>query len=315
MNILVIDDVHPILLEKFDSAGITYTHDQTMTPEAVAEQIDAYDGLIIRSKIIIDKAFIDNAPRLKVIGRVGAGMETIDVAYAESKGIRCFNSPEGNRDAVAEHAVGQLLCIANKLRFADAEVRNKVWEREANRGFEIKGKTIGIIGFGNMGQAFAQRLQGFGVSIIAYDKYKRGFGSATISEVSLEELQEKADVISLHIPQTEESIYMVDSAFLNKCKNRPVLINTARGKVVKLEAVADALQKDLLRGACLDVLEYENYKFENFLKEDMPPAWEYLTNAKNVILSPHVAGWTVESKYKLSAVLADKIVQYSAGNA
>lgn len=308
MNILVIDDVHPVMLQRFREAGISFTHDQNMSADEVAAQIDNYDGLIIRSKIIIDRAFIDAAPRLRVIGRVGAGMETIDVEYAEQKGIACYNSPEGNRDAVAEHAMGMLLCIANKLHTADHEVRTKQWRREENRGFELKGRTIGIVGFGNMGQAFAQRLAGFSVRIIAYDKYRRGFGSATVEEVSLSQLQEQADVISFHIPQTAETIYMADAAFWSACKRQPVIINTARGKVVKLDDLAAALQSGQLRGACLDVLEYENYKFENFLREDMPAAWQYLTSAPNVLFTPHVAGWTVESKFKLSAVLADKIV-------
>jgi len=309
MKILVIDDVHPVLFEKFSQAGIAYAHEPSMDSETVLNAVQDFDGIIIRSKIIIDKTFIDQAPNLKIIGRVGAGMETIDVAYAQQQGIACFNSPEGNRDAVAEHALGMLLSIANKLHTADAQVRNGIWMREENRGFELKGKTIGIVGFGNMGQAFAQRLAGFSVKIIAYDKYKKGFSSPVVDEVSLEQLQSQSDVISFHIPQTAESIYLCDDQFLSRCQNQPIIINTARGKVVKLSALADALRDGKIRGACLDVLEYENYKFENFLSESMPESWQYLTQQPNIIFSPHVAGWTIESKMKLSAVLADKIIK------
>jgi D-3-phosphoglycerate dehydrogenase / 2-oxoglutarate reductase len=308
MKALIVDDVHPVLLSKLQEAGISCIHDENMPEEEVMRQLASCQGIIVRSKIIIDSKFIDSFPGLKFIGRVGAGMETIDAGYARSRGIACFSSPEGNRDALAEHAIGMLLCVANNIHTADSQVRSKHWEREANRGFELKGKTVGIIGYGVMGQAFADRLAGFSVNIIAYDKYKKGFSSPKIRECSLEEIQAQADIISFHVPQAEDTVYMCSGSFLDLCGKKPVIINTSRGKVVKLAALADALKKGKVRAACLDVLEYENYKFEKFMTEDMPAEWAYLAAHPAVVFTPHVGGWTVESKYKLSAVLADKII-------
>lgn len=308
MKILIIDDINQALLDKLHKAGFEYEHDENMPNELVKEKIKDFDGIILRSKILADKDFIDSAPRLKFIGRVGAGMETIDIPYAESKGIRCLNSPEGNRDAVGEQAVGMLLAITNKLLIADSQVRKKIWDREGNRGFEIKGKTVGIIGYGNMGKAFAQRLAGFECTTIAYDKYKSGFSDQYAAECSLEDIFEKSDIISLHVPQTDETIYMGNKLFFESFAKPIIIINTARGKVVELEALANAMKKNKVIGAALDVLEYESYNFENFLKEDMPPAWDYLTQNPKVVFTPHIAGWTVESKVKLSSFLADKII-------
>jgi len=308
MRILIIDDVNPILLEKLSEAGFEYVHDEKMPNDEVERIVKDFDGIILRSKILADKEFIDSAKRLKFIGRVGAGMETIDVAYAESKGIRCFNSPEGNRDAVGEQATGMLLALTNKLLIADSQVRKKIWDREGNRGFEIKGKTVGIIGYGNMGKAFAQRLSGFDCKVIAYDKYKKQYSDEYAKESSLSEIFEQSDVVSLHVPQTEETVYMANDEFFKSFRKPVILINTARGKVVELEALSKAMQNDTVIGAALDVLEYESYNFENFLKEEMPPAWDYLTQSPRVIFTPHIAGWTVESKVKLSSTLADKII-------
>lgn len=309
MKILIVDDANPILLEKLTEAGFTCDHKEGLSPEEIKAIIPNYEGIILRSKLLADKDFIDAAPKLRFIGRVGAGMETVDIPYAESKGIKCLNSPEGNRDAVGEQATGMLLSLTNKLMEADMQVRKKVWDREGNRGFEIKGKTVGIIGYGNMGGAFAQRLSGFECNVIAYDKYKTDYGNQYAKECTLDDIFEKADILSLHVNQTEETIYMVDKTFLSKFKKPIIIINTARGKVVELEALSQAMQTGQVIGAALDVLEYESYNFDNFLKEDMPPAWEYLTKNPKIIFTPHIAGWTVESKLKLSSVLADKIIQ------
>ena len=236
-------------------------------------------------------------------------METIDIPYAESKGIACINSPEGNRDAVGEQAVGMLLSLMNNLNKADSEVRHKKWDREGNRGIELNGRTVGIIGYGNMGGTFARKLSGFDANVIAYDKYKKHYGDAFAREVSLDELLETSDVISLHVPQTPETISMVNDDFLCKCKKDIILINTARGKVVKTDDLVKHLKSGHVIGAALDVLEYESYNFQDFLTDNMPDAFNYLISSNRVLLTPHIAGWTVESKRKLSSILAEKIVE------
>ena len=264
-------------------------------------------GLVVRSKVDIDSAFIDRVPSLRCIGRVGAGMETIDVDYAEAHGVRCLNSPEGNRDAVGEHAVGLLLALFDHIARADAEVRQGLWQREANRGLEVKGKTVGVIGFGNMGRAFAQRLRGFECTVVAYDKYKpAGYAPEWVEEVTLDELQRRADVVSLHVPLTDETHYMVDTAFLHAFTKDIFLINTARGPVVKTGDLVAALEEGKVQGAALDVLEYEDMSKDG-LQESLA---ERLTPLllQRVVLTPHVAGWTVESKEKLAQVLAGKII-------
>jgi len=266
--------------------------------------------VILRSKILADKEFINLATKLKVIGRTGAGMETIDIPYAETKNIACINSPEGNRDAVGEQAIGVLLSLLNNLNKADREVRNHIWDREGNRGVELMGKTVGIIGYGNMGSAFAKKLRGFDVSVIAYDKYKSGYSNEFVRESSLDEMFECADVISLHVPQTFETINMIDDLFLSNCKKNIILINTARGKVVKTDDLVKHIKMGHVVGAALDVLEYESYNFQDFLTDAMPEAFNYLVSSNRVLLTPHIAGWTVESKVKLSAILAHKIVSH-----
>ena len=307
MRILITDNTHPILRETLEAAGHHVTLETEVTYESLLAQIAAYDAMVVRSKIVIDKNFLDHARHLRCIGRVGAGMETIDVAYAESIGIRCINSPEGNRDAVGEHAVGLLLSLFNHLSRADAQVRQGIWHREENRGLEIKGKTVGIIGLGNMGGAFAQRLRGFECNIIAYDKYKpKGFAPAYVQEVSLDELQERAEVISLHVPLTDETHYLVDQNFIAQCKQTPFLINTSRGAVVKTADLAEAIKKGMIKGAALDVLEYEEMTQDGL--DTSHPDLQYLLTCPNVVFSPHVGGWTVESKYKLAKVLADKML-------
>lgn len=311
MRILVTDN-NKALIERLRAYG----HECVVCPEcsyeSLLERIGDFDALVVRSKIIIDRNFIDNALNLKCIGRIGAGMETIDVDYAESKGIKCLNSPEGNRDAVGEHAVGLLLALADKIAAADKEVRQGLWRREANRGFEIKGRTVGIIGCGNMGTAFAQRLKGFDCEIIAYDKYKpSGYAPSHVEEVSLGELQRRAEILSLHVPLTDETHYMVDADFI-KAFSRPFyLINTSRGAVVKTSALAEALQDGKILGAALDVIEYEDMSKDGLDLERLSPDFRYLLESPNTVLTPHVAGWTVESRHKLGAVLADKINEYA----
>ena len=309
-SILIIDDAHPVMLKKFAQAGFSVTHNEDMSIEEVTDCIAGYDAVIVRSKIIADKEFFDRATKLSCIGRVGAGMETIDIEYATNKGIACYNSPEGNRDAVGEQAIGMLLSLMNNLRKADREVRNHVWDREGNRGIELKNRTVGIIGYGNMGSAFARKLSGFECNVIAYDKYKSGFFDDFVEECSLERIFAEADIISLHVPQTAETIGMVNHEFIDRCEKPIILINTARGKVVETQAVADGLKCGKIYAAALDVLEYENYNFQDFLTDNMPEAFEYLKTCDNVLFTPHIAGWTVESKEKLSSVLADKIVAH-----
>ncbi|MFO7869288.1 MAG: NAD(P)-dependent oxidoreductase [Bacteroidales bacterium] len=308
-KVLIIDDAHTVMIEKFNRAGFEVVCNEEMTRDDILRDLHMYTAIVIRSKIIADTEFIDAGTNLKCIGRIGAGMETVDTEYAESKNIRCLNSPEGNKDAVGEHALGMLLSLANNLNKADREVRNSVWDREGNRGFEIMGKTIGIIGYGNMGRAFAQKISGFGAHVIAYDKYKQNFSDAFVQECTLDELQLQSDIISLHVPQTDETIGMVNTLFIEKCAKPFVLINTARGKVVDTAALVYGMKNGSIRAAALDVLEYESFNFQDFLTDSMPDPFEYLRTSSRVLFSPHIAGWTVESKEKLSSVLADKIIE------
>lgn len=307
-KILFIDNTHPSLIDKLKLAGFQCDYFPDYTLPDYEKIISSYFGVIIRSKIQMNKEMLDKAVKLKFIGRVGAGMESIDVKYAKSKNILCLNSPEGNRDAVGEHALGMLLCLFNKLKFADLQMRKGIRDREGNRGIEIKGKTIGIIGYGNMGSAFAQRLKGFEANVIAYDKYKSGFGNEYVTEVSLEDIFADADILSFHVPLTDETNYMLDEAFINCFKKNFYLINTARGQVVKTDDLVKSLKSGKIKGSCLDVLEYEKFSFEEIATDQLPMAYQYLISADNVLLSPHVAGWTEESKYKLAEVLAEKII-------
>ena len=315
MKILITDKPHPVLVERLQSAGIRCDVRDDCTYQSALAMMPDYDGLIVRSRIEIDRHFIDHiGSRCQCIGREGAGMETIDVDYAESHGIRCINSPEGNRDAVGEHATGLLLSLFNKIALANAEVRQGLWQREANRGLEIKGKTVGIIGFGNMGAAFAQRLQGFDCDIVAYDKHlpphtKENFRNMPyVRQVSLNQLQSQADIVSLHVPLTEDTHYMVCNDFLNAFRKPIYLINTSRGKVVNTAHLVEAMQSDKVLGAALDVLEYEAMAKDGIDLATAPEPFKYLISSPRTLLTPHVAGWTVESKYKLAAFLADKII-------
>lgn len=311
MRVLITDNTHPVLCQKLTAAGAEVVVDDSHTYESLLRCVDDFDALVVRSKIIIDAPFIDCCSRLKCIGRVGAGMETIDVDYAESKGIRCLNSPEGNRDAVGEHAVALLLALMAKVVVADAEVRRGLWQREANRGVELMGKTVGIVGMGNMGGAFARRLAGFGCRVLAYDLLgdkASGFAQAPFAEsVSLQQLQHECDVVSLHVPLTPATRYLVDGTFLGAFAKPFYLINTARGAVVHTPSLVDALERGLVLGAGIDVMEYEDMTKDGLSEAMRHDDFRYLQQSPRVVLTPHVGGWTVESKYKLAAVLADKI--------
>ena len=306
-KILFVDNAHEILIDELNASGYQCDYFPAFKRVDYEKIIHDYIGVIIRSGIELDKAIIDKAVNLKFIARVGAGMESIDVEYAESKGIACLNSPEGNRDALAEHAMGMILCLFNNIKRADTDVRKGIWEREKNRGLEIKGKTVGIIGYGNMGGAFAQRLKGFGANVIAYDKYKKDFSDEFVKEVTLETIFNETDILSFHLPLTDETKYMFNDDFISKFKHDIYLINTSRGKVINTDSLVKALNKGKVKGACLDVLEYEKFSFEEIDSNLLPESYQYLINADNVILTPHIAGWTIESKYKLAKVLLDKI--------
>lgn len=301
------DTAHPILEAKLHEMGFECEHLLLTKLPMLTEIIGDYEGIIIRSKIKIDKSLLDKALKLRFIGRIGSGMESIDTDYAQSKGIVCLNSPEGNRIAVGEHAVGLLLCLLNKIALSDGQLRRGVRIRESNRGTEIYGKTIGIIGYGNMGSAFAKCLSGFNAQVIAYDKYKRNFGCECVREVNIDEVFEKADMLSLHTPLTEETTYMFNDIFIQKMKKPFYLLNTSRGKVVDTSALVNHLKKGKILGAALDVIEYENISFESFEESDLPDAYKFLLASENVVMTPHIAGWTVESKIKMAEVLAEKI--------
>lgn len=298
-KVLISDRTHPVLEERLRQAGISVSVEPDHDYAGLIAAAQGCDGLVVRSKVIIDRAFIDRLPSLRCIGRVGAGMETIDVEYAESKGIRCLNSPEGNRDAVGEHTVGLLLALLNNIARADAEVRQGLWRREANRGHELQYLTVGIIGFGNMGQSFAKRLQGFGCRVIYYDKY---LDNRDIRQVTLATLQREADVVSFHVPLTDETRHYLDATFILSMAHPFYMLNTSRGAVVDTEALVAGLESGHVLGAGLDVLENEN------MQSDSLTAINSRLLSLNCVLTPHVAGWTVESKYKLAAVLADKII-------
>ena len=313
MKILLLDSNHPLITEQLLAKGFLLEEDFTSSYDEVLQKINQYDGIIIRSRIPLDKNFLENAQNLKFIARVGAGMENIDLEVAKNLGISLINSPEGNRDAVAEHVVAMLLILMNRLFIASEEVKNGVWKREENRGDELLGKTFGIIGYGNMGKATAKRLSGFGVEVIFYDILPN-LEDEFAKQVSLEELQERADILSLHIPLDASTEYLVDEGFVSKMKKNFYLVNTARGKNVKTSALVDALKSGKVKAAALDVLEYEKSSFENLdistslstrNKEDL----QFLLESNQVIVTPHIAGWTHQSKEKLAQFIVDKIVQ------
>ncbi|MGY8954590.1 MAG: NAD(P)-dependent oxidoreductase [Flavobacteriales bacterium] len=302
MKILFIDTVHPLLKQELEKENHICDSAYNKSKTEIQQIISNYQGIIIRSRFKIDKQFIDCGSNLKFIARAGSGLENIDVEYAENKNIHCYNAAEGNRQAVAEHALGMLLSLFNNLNNADQEVREGKWERERNRGIELAGKTVGIIGYGNNGSAFAEVLKGFNVKILAYDKYLTNYPQ----ESSMETINKEADIISLHVPLTDETTYLVDDNFINRFVKNFYLINTARGKCVNTKNLVKALENKKIKGACLDVLEYEKTSFENLSKDGLTSDMQYLMNAQNTILSPHVAGWTVESNVKIAEVLLNK---------
>ena len=306
MKILHLDTNHKLLMSQLNDLGFINHEDYSSSKEDIELKIDQYDGIILRSRFRIDKEFIDAAKNLKFIGRVGAGLENIDGDYAAKKGITLIAAPEGNRNAVGEHTLGMLLSLFNKLNKADKEVRLGKWQREHNRGIELDGKTVGIIGYGNMGKAFAKKLTGFDVDVLCYDK-KDHVGDEHAKQVSLIEFQEKVDVVSLHTPQTPLTLNMINEEFINQFKKSFWFINTARGKSVVTVDLVEALKIGKILGAGLDVLEYEKGSFESLFSSKMPEAFQYLIEAENILLTPHVAGWTVESKEKLAQVIVDKI--------
>lgn len=307
MKILHLDTNHPILIKQLNSLGFTNDEDYTSSKAEIVAKINLYDGLIIRSRFSIDASFLEKGKNLKFIGRVGAGLENIDCSYAKSNGITLIAAPEGNRNAVGEHCLGMLLSLFNKLNKANGEIKKGQWLREENRGVELDGKTIGLIGYGNMGKSFAKKLRGFNVEILCYD-LKPNVSDDCCKQVSLRELQQKVDVLSLHTPQTELTRNMVNTNFIESFKKNFWLLNTARGTSVVTKDLVIALKSGKILGAGLDVLEYEKASFQNlFTNDKIPKAFQYLINSNKVLLSPHIAGWTIESEEKLAQTIVDKI--------
>jgi len=310
MKILHLDKNHPLLIEQLAKAGFTNKEDYSSTKSEIEKNISSYEGIVIRSRFNIDKTFLDAAKNLKFIARVGAGLESIDIDYAKSKGIRLIAAPEGNSNAVGEHTLGLILSLFNNLNKASQEVKKGLWNREANRGSELDGKTVGIIGYGNMGKAFAKKLRGFDVEILCHDILEN-VGDENAKQVPLDEIQKKVDVLSLHTPWTPLTDKMVNIKFIEGFQKSFWFINTARGKSVVTKDVVAALRSGKILGAGLDVLEYEKLSFESlFTENNLPEALQQLMQMDNVLLSPHIAGWTVESKNKLAQVIVDKILDF-----
>ena len=306
MKILQLDKNHPLISEQLTAKGFNVVEDHHSSYDEVLSKIQDYEGIIIRSRIPLDEQFLRKASHLKFIARVGAGMENIDIEVADELGIALINSPEGNRDSVAEHVVGMLLLLMHRLIISSLEVKNGVWLREENRGDELLGKTFGIIGYGNMGKATAKRLSGFGCDVIFYDilpNLSDEFGT----QVSLEEFQNRAEVISLHLPISDETYHMIDADFISKMKNPFYLVNTARGKNIKTKDLVEALKSGKVKAAALDVLEYEKASFENLTESN--EELDYLLHSDKVIVTPHIGGWTVQSKEKLAQFIIDKILR------
>ena len=307
MNIIHLDANHPLLVDQLESLGYNNFIDTESSKEEVEKKISIYDGVIIRSRFPIDKTFIDKAKNLKFIGRVGAGLETIDINYAKKKGIKLISAPEGNRNAVGEHTLGLLLGLLNKIRVADISVRNGKWLREPNRGIELEGKIIGLIGYGNMGKSFAQKLKGFDVEVLCYD-IKNNVGDENAKQVTLKELKNSVEILSLHVPQTTDTKGMVNDSFISDFTNPFWLLNTARGNCVVIKDLVKALKEHKILGAGLDVLEFENSSFESLLlTKNISHEMGYLIKSNKVLLTPHIAGWTNESKMKLAQVIVEKI--------
>ena len=310
MKILHIDKNHPILIEKLKALGFKNEEDYSSDLETIQKKIHNYDGIVIRSRFRIDKTFLEAARMLKFIARVGAGLENIDTIYANKLGIKVFHASGGNSNAVGEHALGMLLSLFNKLQLADSKIREGKWIREAHRGYELSQKTIGIIGYGNTGRAFAKKLRGFDVDVLCYDIIDN-IGNKDATQVSLQELCQRIDVLSIHTPETPSTIGMINKTFIDQCKKPFWFLNTARGKSVITSHLVSALKDGKILGAGLDVLEYEKTSFEDLFttKTEMPSPLEALLQMKNVLLTPHIAGWTFESKQKLAEIIVSKIQQ------
>ena len=307
IKVLHIDSNHPLLWDQLQNSGFVNHSDFVSSKEDIEAKIKDYEGIVIRSRFKIDKVFLDKATNLQFIARVGAGLESIDCEYAISKNITLIAAPEGNRNAVAEHTLGMILSLFNNLNKAHSEIQSGHWNRESNRGHELDGKTVGIIGYGNMGKAFAKKLRGFDVNVLCYD-IQDNVGDVNAKQVSLEELQQITDVLSLHLPWTEQTNKMVDSDFINGFQKPFWIINTSRGKNIVTNDLVAAIKSGKILGAGLDVLEYEKLSFETlFNDKHTPEAFQYLLKAKNVILTPHIAGWTFESHERLAQVIVDKI--------
>ncbi len=309
MKILIASKIHKLFAEEMGRAGHVCDEKILKNSDELMPLISQYEGIVVNSRFVIGKELIDKATGLKFLARIGSGMESIDTAYLGQKGIHWFNSPEGNRQAVGEHATAMLLNLLNKINVADRQVRGGQWLREENRGTEISGKTVGIIGYGNMGSSFARCLSGFGANVIAYDKYKFGYTDDFVCENTLEGVFESADIVSMHVPLTEETTYMVNDAFIKSFKKNIYIINTSRGKVLNTADLVKNLISGKVLGAALDVNEYESLSFEKIGFEEFPEPLQYLVKANNVILTPHIAGWTMESNVKHARVLADKILK------
>ncbi|UTW65044.1 hypothetical protein KFE94_10160 [bacterium SCSIO 12643] len=308
MRVLFIDSVHPELEKRLTRSGYSCVDGTHWDRQEILSKLHDYQGVVIRSKFTIDLEFLNAAKELKFIARSGSGLENIDLIGAEKHQVKVFNSPEGNRNAVGEHALAMLLMLFNKLRQGDFEVRAAQWNREKNRGLELDGKTIGLIGYGNTAQMFAKKLRGFDVQVLAYDKYVPEFPNQWAESVELKTIQESCDVISFHVPETDETRFMFNEEFVNSCVKHFYLINTSRGKVVETAALVQGLKSGKVQGACLDVLEYETKAFQNFVADQLPEDFTYLAQSNQTVLSPHVAGWTQESYIKLATVLYDKII-------
>ena len=307
-KVLLLDTNHEVLEKKLLAAGFQCDYFEQLTFDELKKIIGDYSGIIVRSRFLLNKELLQLAGNLSFIGRVGAGMEGIDIDFAAEAGIQCFNAPEGNRNAVGEHALGMLLALMNKMLIIDKEVRSGIWKREENRGTEIEGKTIAIIGYGNTGSSFARKLAGFDCHVLAYDKYKTAFSDQYATESSMADIFRLADILSLHVPLTAETKYLVNENYLNSFERSIILINTSRGKVVNTDDLVKALDSEKVTAAALDVLEYENLSFEDLQESELPQAFRALVLSDKVILSPHVAGWTHESKLKLAEVIVAKIL-------
>lgn len=303
----VVEPVHPVLFQIFQQHSIVCTDGSSFSEAELLQALQDTDILIVRSKEV-SKCVINAAPYLKIIGRAGSGMDTIDVSYAQSKGIICLNSPEGNKDAVGEHVIGMLLMLLHKLKKADMEVRHRIWDRKSNWGLELKEQTVGIIGYGHMGSAVAKKLSGFECPILVYDKYKTNISDPYVQSVSLDDIFKEADIVSVHLPLNKETLYYADEDFFERFQKPIVFINTSRGKILKTSALVHAMKSGKVKGACLDVLEYEESGFEK-MSPRKNADFEYLIKSDQVILTPHIAGWTFQSYEKICRIIAEKVIK------